>query len=1079
MSDEEKTRDQLIAELQSLRRQAAQYEVRGQNCPQACSSEERYRALFEDAPVSLWEEDFSETKALLEQFRRQGVSDFHAYFTQHPEVMETCMRNVKVLWVNRATSDLFGASDLSELLERLPQTFTEDGLITFQHALTSLAEGRPLFEEETTMRTLQGDLRHVLMRSFASPDDFTFSHVVVAMVDITKQKQAAAQLSYQSALLQQVSDAIIATDLRLTITSWNTAAVKIYGWGETEAMGQKIDELLKTEFLTDTQAQAQTLLAATGIWQGNIRQRSKEGKVLEIEASVSLARNRKGEIIGGVTVNRDVTARKQAEAVLKESETNFRTFFNTVPDFLFILDEQGMIQECNQAVLDRLGYAPEALLRRPVWNVHPENRRQEAAQIITAMFQGAQDSCLLPLITCAGELIPVETSISKGVWNGKPALFGVSKDISALTFSEEKFSKAFYLNPSACGISDVENDRYIEVNDAFFQAFGFEKQEVLGKTAYELGILTPAAGQGILQKAGERGRISNVEAALNTKSGKVLHVLLSAENLYLQNKKYRYTIVQDITERKQAEAALRASKERLILALNVARMGYWRIDCATNKVEWSNGHERLFGISLDEFGGTLDDVQQCVHPDDRDMGIRNLQRALEGNGDFINTYRVIYPNGDIHWLYSHGYVYRDGQGRPDYIFGITQDITARKQIEEQLRESEERFRLIAENTSDGILVFEQERIVYTSPAYNRMMEVPEHSADGLGPAEIAALIHPEDCERIFTNIYAAIAQKRDDLRYAYRTTTGTGRLIWREDHARFIYDQEGRHQKSYVVCRDITERIRVQEEARQREQQIQRANKLASLGVLVSGIAHEINNPNNFISLNVSTLRKYLADLLPVIDAYVQERQPEEFAGLPYPEFRKELFELVEDIDYGSQRINAIVSNFREYSYQKAERQWQWIEIPCVIEKAYLLCQGKIRKTVASFKTQFPDPLEPVYTDPDALEQIVVNLLINAAQAMDKPDSHILVCVAASALAPEHVQIEIRDNGCGIEQARLDKIFEPFYTTKPLGEGIGLGLYICHNLLAGIGGKLEIESQPGVGSTFRILLTRAAKEVAP
>jgi len=261
--------------------------------------------------------------------------------------------------------------------------------------------------------------------------------------------------------------------------------------------------------------------------------------------------------------NDDAQRMKEAENDLIERETNFRTFFNTIHDFLFILDEEGSILEYNDTVSKRLGYAPEELLKKSVLYVHPEDRREEAGHIVMDMLAGICDTCPVPLITRTGELIPVETSITRGIWNGKPALFGVSKDISALKFSEEKFSKVFYLNPSACGISHAENGQYIEVNDAFYVIFGFEKHEVIGKTASALGIMTPEARQSILQEADARGRISNFETTLRTKSGKMLHVLLSAENIVLQGRAYRYTIAHDITERKRAEEALRASERKL------------------------------------------------------------------------------------------------------------------------------------------------------------------------------------------------------------------------------------------------------------------------------------------------------------------------------------------------------------------------------------------------------------------------------------------------------------------------------------------------------------------------------------
>jgi hypothetical protein len=153
MRDEDNTKAQLMAEVEGLRRKVAHYEDKERNVSPGFPSQERYRTLFEDAPVSLWEEDFSETKALLEQLRCQGVSDVHSYLTHHPDVMETCLSKLTVLSVKQATLELFGARDLPELLQYLPQTFTEQSLHTFQHALAALAEGRPQFEEETVLRT--------------------------------------------------------------------------------------------------------------------------------------------------------------------------------------------------------------------------------------------------------------------------------------------------------------------------------------------------------------------------------------------------------------------------------------------------------------------------------------------------------------------------------------------------------------------------------------------------------------------------------------------------------------------------------------------------------------------------------------------------------------------------------------------------------------------------------------------------------------------------------------------------------------------------------------------------------------
>ena len=183
-------------------------------------------------------------------------------------------------------------------------------------------------------------------------------------------------------------------------------------------------------------------------------------------------------------------------------------------------------------------------------------RRDEAGRIVGEMLSGKAEFCPVPVITKSGVQIPAETRVSLGSWNGKPAIFGVTKDISKIQLSEEKFSKLFYINPSACGLSDLEDRKYIEVNEAFYSLLGFDKNEVIGRTAIELGILTPEVIETILAQADKNGCVMNVETDLRTKTGGIKHVLLSSENIFVQNRKYRFTVAHDITERKKAEEAV-------------------------------------------------------------------------------------------------------------------------------------------------------------------------------------------------------------------------------------------------------------------------------------------------------------------------------------------------------------------------------------------------------------------------------------------------------------------------------------------------------------------------------------------
>jgi signal transduction histidine kinase len=255
------------------------------------------------------------------------------------------------------------------------------------------------------------------------------------------------------------------------------------------------------------------------------------------------------------------------------------------------------------------------------------------------------------------------------------------------------------------------------------------------------------------------------------------------------------------------------------------------------------------------------------------------------------------------------------------------------------------------------------------------------------------------------------------------------------------------------------------------ERQLMQSEKLASLGFLVSGVAHEINNPNNFITFNLPILRDYLQEIIPIIDNYADERQDFELFGMSYPEFRKDIFKLLDNIEHGSKRINTTVSSLREFSRNKDKVEKDLVDIRQVIEKGLAISRGKIRRMVKSFEVNIPKGLPRIYTDPQILEHILINLLINAAQAADKEDSWVRIGVSLGNTWWDRLNIEVSDNGCGMDKETIGKVFDPFFTTKPSGEGTGVGLSVCHTLVESLGGRIEVESESGKGSTFKVILT--------
>lgn len=259
-----------------------------------------------------------------------------------------------------------------------------------------------------------------------------------------------------------------------------------------------------------------------------------------------------------------------------QSRINYESFFNAIDDFLFVLDNDGSIIYMNSTVINRLGYSADELRGQSVLIVHPPERREEAGRIVGEMLDGKASVCPVPLITKSGMQIPVETRVSRGYWDEKPVIFGVTKDISKLKLSEEKFSKLFYINPSACGLSDLENHKYTEVNDAFCSLLGYKKHEVIGKSPVDLGILSPEMRDHVLSKADRYGNVKDVSADLVAKGGDIKHVLLTASNIYVQDTKVRYTVVTDMTEHLRFQIEIQRKNEEL-LKLNAEKDKFFTV----------------------------------------------------------------------------------------------------------------------------------------------------------------------------------------------------------------------------------------------------------------------------------------------------------------------------------------------------------------------------------------------------------------------------------------------------------------------------------------------------------------------
>jgi PAS domain S-box-containing protein len=264
--------------------------------------------------------------------------------------------------------------------------------------------------------------------------------------------------------------------------------------------------------------------------------------------------------IGLALLNRE---QRQAVEAVARSEENFRNFFDHSGDFLTVLDLQGRILAANQTVLARLGYPAGTLLGQSMLQLHPKENRSEAEWVMRQILTGRAQSSPLPIVDASGNQIPAETRIVRGHWNGQPALFGITRDISLIKLSEEKFSKAFNLSTSLMAIATADDYRLHEVNQAFLQVLGYTADEVLGQTTVELNLIDdPGLLARIVAQPAEAPQ-ARFETTLRAKSGELRHGFFSAHRIHIGDQQYLLANFVDFTERKRAEDRLREAMLKL------------------------------------------------------------------------------------------------------------------------------------------------------------------------------------------------------------------------------------------------------------------------------------------------------------------------------------------------------------------------------------------------------------------------------------------------------------------------------------------------------------------------------------
>jgi len=555
-----------------------------------------------------------------------------------------------------------GTCALRLAIEDTIQTGTEYHHVEYTRTLLKDGKSREVFLLGSTSRIHETESDKVLLSLF----------------DITDRMNAEKALHkseerYRSLFVNNPQPMWIYDLETLAFLEVNQAAISHYGYSREEFQSMTLKDIRPAEDLPFLMSEIEK--ARQGKNPGGSRRHiKKNGEEIFVEISAhSVVFN--GRNARHILVN-DITENKRAKDLLEQTRQNYGTFFNTIDEFLFVLDDKGNIIYTNKTVYERLGYTPEEFFGQSILMVHPPDRWDEVIRITGEILAGETDICLVPIMTRAGIQIPVETKVSYGSWDGKGVAFVVTKDISKVKLSEEKFSKLFFISPSASGLSDLSNQQYVEVNEAFTQLLGFSNEEVIGKTAVELGIFKPDVLKGLQREIGDRKKVTNLEARLRAKNGDIKHVFLSADNISLQDKEYRFTVVHDITDRKKAEEKLRISEKKYRNLVENAFVGIYTSNL-DGKIIFANHamSQMLEYDSYDEF------IRNGVISSYKNGEVREvlIEKLKESRRIFNFEVELITKKNNTISVLVNSFL------SGEIITGMMMDISSRKKAEEKIR----------------------------------------------------------------------------------------------------------------------------------------------------------------------------------------------------------------------------------------------------------------------------------------------------------------------------------------------------------------------------------------------------------
>lgn len=525
------------------------------------------------------------------------------------------------------------------------------------------------------------------------------------------------------------------------------------------------------------------------------------------------------------------------------------------------------------------------------------------------------------------------------------------------------------------------------------------------------------------------------------------------------------SVGRDITELKQAEEALNKTMRNLSIAQEIARMGSWEWDITTDEIHWSDETYRLFGLKPQEIDVNISSYIDRVHPEDVASVRKIIKEARDKKRPYESEHRIIRTDGSVRIHHLKGEIVRDESGNPNKQTGIIQDVTDQRQAEERLR--------LTQQSVDAASI----SIFWITPGGDFLYTNAAASANLGYTLDELSVMNVSDIDPDFPSVRRAAHWEKlkmwKVMTFESHHRTKDGRIFSVEITNNYLQFNNQEYEIAFAL--NITERKLAEEEKKKLEAQLYHAQKIDTLGALVAGVAHEINNPVNKIIFDIPLLKKIWIDILPVLAARNREECNHKYGGLTYEFLKDNLPEMLSDMELATNRVAKTVSNLKDYTRKSSIADRRPMQINTAVENAIRIIETTVRTAGINLTTNLGNSLPMIDGHIQSIEQIVINIAINAVQAIHHDHGRIEIVTGAME-EDRLVFISISDNGGGIDPFISDKIFDPFITNRHNSGGTGLGLAITRNLVEAHGGDIIFKTSRGKGTTFTVIFPTTGLE---